>query len=81
MAAGDFTLTRNDRFPDGTTVDVYDGTEWDYWPGLNLAGAALTSGAMTSGSVSFSGLGAAQRCFARAVVGGEERLVRFTAAP
>ena len=58
-----FNLTREDKFPAGASVSVYDATGYDRWPG-SAPGTAVQTLTMVAGGVTFTGLTAGGRYFA-----------------
>jgi hypothetical protein len=70
----DFTITRADRFPDGTDVDAYPTDGWNFVPAIGLGTAAATETA-ASGEVAFTGLEETPHFFV-AEVDDEKRVVK-----
>lgn len=73
-----FRLRREDRYPAGTVVEVYDRAAWQ--PTGSPTGAMVTSAEMdaTSGAV-FTGLDENGRYVSYALVNGEHRYIHFKA--
>lgn len=75
-----FTLS-TDRFPNGTTVTVYPLSNWpghQIPPSGDPVGSSTTSGSVTGGSVTFTGLDDDTRYLAHGEVGGVDRYVNFS---
>lgn len=74
----DFSLTRVDRFPEGTTVGAYNASAWQ--PDSPPSGGAVKTGTMGPTRLVFSGLTEGGRYVAYALVNGEHRYIQFKAS-
>lgn len=72
LGMANFTLTATQTFPETTVITVYPASNWAGSqvppPGSAPLGASTTSGTLTAGSVTFSGLTAGVKYYATAVV-------------
>lgn len=72
-----YTLSSSQQLPDGTSVSVYPRSARSP-QGLAPTGTAVTSGSMSGGSVTFTGLTLGTPYTAYALVSSEHRYVDFT---
>lgn len=77
-----FTLTAQDKYPNGTSVGAYPLSQWpnnEVNTSAAPPGSATNSQTMTNGTLTFTGLTEGTRYAAYALVGSQHRYTSFTA--